>query len=119
MAFRSLHSLSYQLRLPYLHRPDGASFPGLIVDLQHPESVTSAVEIRAELDSGAEYSLFQGALATAVGLDLFGGERFAFTLASGAILEARILPIVLSHAELGRFGVARKIQYWAVATQHS
>ncbi len=75
------------------------------MDLQHPESLTSAIEILAELDSGAEYSLFQGSLATAIGLDLFGGERFAFDLANGAALGARILPIMLSHAELGRFGL--------------
>ena len=61
------------------------------------------MEIDAELDSGAEYSLFEGSLAFAIGLDLFEGTPFAFGLADGISLDSRILPVVLSHAELGRF----------------
>ena len=63
--------------------------------------MTPTIEIRAQLDSGAEYSLFQGGLAVAIGLD----QLFVFNLANGAPLESRILSITLSHAELGRFNL--------------
>jgi len=57
--------------------------------------------IRAELDSGAEFSLFEGKLAQHIGLDLFAGEPFAFRLASGAPLDSRILRVLVCHHALG------------------
>jgi hypothetical protein len=93
------------LRVPYLLRVNGSSFPGLVLELANPSDVTSFIEISAELDSGAEYSLFEGRLARLIGLDLFDGEPFEFGLVNGASLEARILPVVVGHDELGRFNL--------------
>jgi hypothetical protein len=98
-----LTTVVYQLRVPYLRRFNGSLFPGLVVALQNRSTGEQTVEINAELDSGAEYSLFKGEWAVAIGLDLFGGTPFAFGLANGISLDSRILPVVLSHAELGRF----------------
>jgi hypothetical protein len=78
-------------------------FPGLFVELQNPSNPAKSIQIPAELDSGAEYSLFEGKLAIAIGLDLFEGKPFAFELNNGISLDARVLPVVISHAELGRF----------------
>ncbi len=74
-----------------------------MIELENPRTGSTTLEIDAELDSGAEYSLFQGSWALAIGLDLFDGVSFAFGLANGISLEARILPVVISHAELGCF----------------
>jgi hypothetical protein len=63
------------------------------------------LETNAELDSGAEYSFFDGQLAVDIGMDLFDGKHFVFELATGISLDARILPVVLSHSELGRFSI--------------
>ena len=38
-----------------------------------------------------------------IGLDLFNGKPFAFELNNGVALHARILPVVISHQQLGRF----------------
>jgi hypothetical protein len=39
------------------------------LELQNPSALRNAIEINAELDSGAEYSLFEGQLAAAIGLE--------------------------------------------------
>jgi len=98
-----LPTVVYQFKIPYLRRLDGSLFPGLAVELENPRTGATTLEIDAELDSGAEYSLFQGTWALAIGLDLFAGTPFAFGLANGISLDARILPVVVSHAMLGRF----------------
>jgi hypothetical protein len=103
-----LATVTYQFRVPYLRRSNGSSFPGLLLELQNPSATRNAIEINAELDSGAEYSLFDGQLAVAIGLDLFVGKPFIFQLASGASLEARVLPVVVSHIDLGRFNLGAR-----------
>ena len=77
--------------------------PALVIQLQNPSTGAKTLETHAELDSGAEYSLLDGQLAVDIGLDLFSGQHFAFELANGVSLDARILPVVLSHGELGQF----------------
>jgi hypothetical protein len=99
-----LVSVIYQFRLSYLRRANGSLFPGLAVELQNPVTGAKTVEVRAELDSGAEYSLFEGELAVAIGLELFEGEPFAFQLANGGSIDARILPVIVSQEPLGKFG---------------
>ena len=74
-----------------------------MVQLQNPTTGTKTLETNAELDSGAEYSLFDGQLAVDIGLDLFEGTPFAFGLVNGISLNSRILPVVITHGELGRF----------------
>lgn len=71
-----------------------------MVELQNPRTGTKTTEINAELDSGAEYSLFDGELALAIGLDLYDGELFTFQFANGHMLDARIMPVVISHRDL-------------------
>jgi len=78
-------------------------FPALFIELQNPSNPAKSIQIPAELDSGAEYSLFEGLLALTIGLDLFEGKPFAFQLNNGVSLDARTLPVVISHGDLGRF----------------
>ena len=98
-----MSAVNYSLEARYLIGAGGGSFPGLIVAVEKPTVPTGSLEIRAELDSGAEYSLFDGEVATAIGLDLFSGKPFTFDTTSGATIDARILRIVLRHVELGTF----------------
>jgi hypothetical protein len=98
-----LISVTYQFRFPYLRQLDGSLVPGLVIQLRNPITGAKTVETNAELDSGAEYSLFDGQLAIDIGLDIFKGKPFVFELANGIPLDARILAVVISHAELGRF----------------
>jgi hypothetical protein len=100
-----LDTISYRFKFSYLRRPNGSLFPGLAVELQNPPTGAKSTEVDAELDSGAEYSLFEGSLALAIGLDLFEGRSFAFRLNNGAALDSRILPVVISHRGLGRFNL--------------
>ncbi len=98
-----MDTISYRFRLSYLRRSNGSLFPGLAVELQDPLTGAKTMEIDAELDSGAEYSLFEGSLASAIGLDLFDGRSFAFRLNNGVPLDSRILPVVITHRGLGDF----------------
>ncbi len=88
-----------------MREADGSLFPGLIIELQNSRTGASTMEINAELDSGAEYTLFQGHWARAIGLDVFNGTPFTFGLANGLALDARILPVVISVGDLGRFNL--------------
>jgi hypothetical protein len=98
-----LGAILYQLRVPYLRRANGSMFPGLVAKLQNPGNSSASVEAVAELDSGAEYSLYDGLLASTIGLDLLNGKEFVFGLADGSSFSARILPVVIVEDSLGRF----------------
>jgi hypothetical protein len=100
-----LVTVVYQTKVPYLRKAGGSLFPGLFVELQNPSRFSRAVEIPVELDSGAEYSLFQGPLAIALGFTLFDGRPFEFGLANRMSLDSRILPVVIKHGELGSFNL--------------
>lgn len=71
------------------------------MELCNPLTRAKSPPFRAELDSGAEYSLFDGSLAVAANLDIFDGAPFSFRLANGAKFDSRVLPIVVSHDDLG------------------
>ena len=98
-------TIAYQIAVSYLRRASGSLYPALFVELQNLSNPAKSIQIAAELDSGAEYSLFEGKLAIAIGLDLFGGKPFAFELNNGVALDARILPVAISHDDLGRLNL--------------
>lgn len=98
-------AVDYSFEIPYLIGTNGKSFPGLIITLAEASDLSVAVEIRAELDSGAEYSLVDGEFATTIGLDLSAGSQFRFVTLGGATIDSRILPVVLRHADLGAFRI--------------
>ena len=60
-------------------------------------------DVEAYLDSGCEYTLFNGWVATTLGLDLLAGRRRRFGSASGSVVEAAIHPVHLVHDDLGAF----------------
>ena len=62
--------VSYDHRFPYRIAADNKRFPGFLVQLRNGEK---SIDIDAVLDTGAEYSLFHGALANAIDLSLLDG----------------------------------------------
>ena len=74
---------------------------------------TVSVDIDAHLDSGAERSLFDGALASMLGLDLLSGRPLRFAATAGPPLEARVHRLRLWNEMLGGFDLDV-----ALTTQH-
>lgn len=100
-----MEAVVYQIQLPYLRHQNGRSYPGLVVQLENPNNRENALDLRAELDSGAEFSLFDGNLAESIGLDLASGNPFRFVTTNSSYIDARILPVVISEPDLGRFPI--------------
>lgn len=96
-------AVDFSFEAPYLTSISGKSFPGLIVTLENAYDPSTPIEVRASLDSGAEYSLFDGQTAQAIGLDLISGAPFTFVTTGGATIDARILPVVVRHSDLAAF----------------
>ncbi len=95
-------SVDYELQIPYIEHA-GRHIPGIVVELQNPTDPDQRVELLAELDSGAEYSLFRGSLAPVLGLELLAGSVFKFNATNRSSIEARVHPLIIAHPELGRF----------------
>lgn len=99
-------TIEYHHRFPYQYPGDGGGdrFPGLLVQLRNPISQES-VETVAHIDSGATTSLFDGELASAIGIEVLAGRRFAFTFVNGGVLEARVHEVWLQHEHLGELQI--------------
>lgn len=93
----------YQHQRNYLFVGEGRRFPGLPIQVQNPNAPDRLIEIPAFLDSGAEYSLFNGWIADSIGLDLYAGPERRYAPTRGDSLEARIHRVNLVHPELGTF----------------
>ncbi len=78
-------------------------FPALQITVESRVGIPQSIVVDAFLDSGAEASLFQGWIAQTIGIDLFTGTRRTYASTSGNAIEARMHPLRLSHADLGRF----------------
>lgn len=98
-------AVNYDIEIPYLSNANGGSYPGIVIQLKNPSDSSKSMDLAAELDSGAEYSLFDGAIAGAVGLALAGGAPFKFKLMNGSFLDAKILSVILAHPDLGNFPI--------------
>jgi hypothetical protein len=98
--------IDYQHELSYTLMEDGsaARFPGLLVSVS--ESLgggVGSVTALAHLDTGAEFSLFNGAIAAALDLPLLEGEPIQLTATTGASIDARFHEVNIEHHVLGRF----------------
>lgn len=95
--------VSYPHQFRYPVGGDGRSYPGLLLQVRTPQNQEERIEVQAHLDTGAEYSLFDGGIATALGLALADGPIRRFNFTSGAELTARRFQILLLHDDLGEF----------------
>ena len=97
--------VTYTHQHGYLHVDRNRRFPGLVIQVQNPNSPDTPVEVPAHLDSGAEYSLFDGWIAQSVGLDLYSGPERRYAPTKGDSVEARVHRVNLVHPDLGRFAL--------------
>jgi hypothetical protein len=99
-----LPDVSYTHQLPYIVGDvDDKLFPGLVIQVRAPNADPEGFDIQAHLDTGAEYSLFDGGIAAALGIQLYGGEAVAFSPTAGPAIDARWHNIVMAHELLGEF----------------
>lgn len=96
-------TVNYTTLFNYLYTERHRRFPGLSLQVQNPNSPDQAVDIEAHLDSGAEFSLFDGWIARAIGTDLLAGPVRRYAATRGGPFEARVHHILLLHADLGVF----------------
>lgn len=97
-------AVNYTKLFNYLYAEGGhRRFPGLPLKVQNPNFSGQAVDVQAHLDSGAEFSLFDGWIARAIGLDLLGGPLRSYAATIGGPFEGRVHRVILSHPDLGVF----------------
>lgn len=82
-----------------------SSFPILQFRVSNPLQAELGVDIDAYLDSGAQYSLLSGWIATSLGLDLYSGRQRWYGTTAGHRIEGRVHQIRLSHPGLGSFDI--------------
>ncbi|MBI3300886.1 MAG: hypothetical protein HYZ72_02245 [Deltaproteobacteria bacterium] len=75
----------------------------LVLQMASPDHPEQALDIDAYLDSGAQRSLFDGGIGTALGLDLFSGPEIRYVSIAGTGLAARLHQVRLAHPALGSF----------------
>lgn len=97
--------VTYTHQHDYLYESRDRRFPGLVIQVQNPDAPDRPVEVRAHLDSGAEYSLFNGWIAHSIGLDLYLSSERRYAPTKGDSVEARVHRVNLVHPDLGRFAL--------------
>ena len=97
--------VTYDHSFPYsVDEFSGKSFPGLEVRLSLPGNDDLVTDVNAYLDTGAEFSVFDGAPLVANNrIDLMSGREVKLSAAVGYAITARIHRLNLSHPQLGCF----------------
>lgn len=95
--------VSYTYEFNYRTSESGVAFPGLTIVVCNSTDDTKALEIEVHVDSGASLSLFDGDIASAIGLDLLAGAPQDYAGTRGAPIAARMHTVTLLHQELGDF----------------
>jgi len=95
-------TVQYSYEVAYTHDPlSGDPFPILPLQVANPHAPEQALDTNAYLDSGAQRSLFDGWIATALGFDLFSGSELRYASVTGISLAARLHTVSLTHPDLG------------------
>jgi hypothetical protein len=97
-----LATITYAHEFSYLDSGDDY-FPMLQFSLQASNHEAEAVDVDTFLDSGARYSLFDGAILAAIGLTLMDGPARVYQPVAGLRIEARVHRVRLAHERLGDF----------------
>lgn len=96
--------VSYTYQFGYtISEASGRSFPGLVIQIRTPDDEANTLDVQAHLDTGAEYSLFDGGIAAALGIDLLDGGTATFRPTAGPAIDARWHHVVIAHELLGNF----------------
>jgi hypothetical protein len=96
-------SVSYSHEVPYVYGR-GRARPTLRLEISGIPDPMLAIETQADLDSGADSTIFQGDLCSVIGLDLMQGpeKNFQTAVVSRTPLIARVHRVRLIHEVLGR-----------------
>jgi len=97
-------SVSYTHEVPYVYGR-GRSRPTLRLEIRSIADPTLAIETQADLDSGADSTIFQGDLCSVIGVELMHGRErnFQTALVNRTSLVARVHRVRLVHELLGGF----------------
>ena len=97
--------VTYAHSFPHLFDPfSGRTFPGLPIEVSSPDHVGRILETYAQVDSGAELSLFDGRfLVQRLEIDLMAGPEIVLASSGGFSLTARIHRLEILHPDLGSF----------------
>lgn len=98
-------TVTYDTAFAYEYDERGDPFPMLQVEVSNPANPSQVVTIDAYLDSGAFQSIFDGQLATMIGLDLLDGQVRTYVSTTGAGIGARVHRLILAHPHIGRFAL--------------
>lgn len=97
-----METVNYQHVFNYRHLEEH-TFPILQLRVLNPLDLDRGMDTDGYLDSGCQASLFEGSIASIIGLDLLAGEPKLYAPLSGPGIEARLHSIRLSHPDLGNF----------------
>ena len=95
--------IPYDYGFEYSYDAEGRLCPLLRFLASNIADVSAVVDLEATPDSGAERSLFNGRIGTALGIDVMRGPGITFSTMAGGVLSATLHPIRLTHPELGTF----------------
>lgn len=93
-------TVRYEHTFDYRIGENNKRFPGFLIRLKNRVNI---VDTDTFLDSGAEYSLFNGGFATAIGLSLLDGVARTYRTANKTEISARLHRVALWIPELGEF----------------
>jgi hypothetical protein len=96
--------VQYEHEFPYPYDEDGRRYPRLTVRVLNAANPTrGAIDVDAYLDSGAERSLFDGAIGRVIGIDLLSGEQKRYESTIGSSIPATLHAVRLEHLDVGAF----------------
>ena len=83
-------TVQYAYEIAYTYDPlTGDPFPILPLRVTNLSNPGTALDVNAYLDSGAQRSLFDGWIATSLGLDLLSGQALSYG-SLGGIIQGRL-----------------------------
>ena len=95
--------VQYTHQVTYLRDSIGKPFPILQLRISNPVDSDQGLDIEGYLDSRAEYSLLNGWMAAAIGLDLLSGTERKYGPIVGPTIVGRVHRIRLTHPAVGTF----------------
>lgn len=95
-------TIRYEHTFNYFVLPTGKRRPGLLIQIRNGGV---QLDTKAFLDSGAEYSLFTGKFAPALGLDLIAGRPRAYRTINNTVINGYVHPVSVYVPEVGEFPI--------------
>jgi hypothetical protein len=98
-----VETVVYTNRFDYTHTPDGKTLILLPLQISSDIPPTKARDVDCYLDLIAYRSLFNGQIATLLGIDLSKGNSTTYKSTFGITIEATLHKVYLTHPVLGSF----------------